>query len=103
MSISKRILITPLNWGLGHATRCIPIIKELLNQGAQVFIATDGRSLKLLKTEFPNLPFFELPAYDVKYPSQNMIWNITWQLPKIMYAIQREKICNSKNKNLSAN
>jgi hypothetical protein len=28
----KTILIAPLNWGLGHATRCIPIIRALQEQ-----------------------------------------------------------------------
>ena len=30
---SKNILVAPLNWGLGHATRCIPIIKALEENG----------------------------------------------------------------------
>ncbi len=87
----KSILVAPLNWGLGHATRCIPVIEELLNQNFKVFIASDGRALKLLKLEFPALTFFELPAYDVHYSTKNMIWNIAWQLPKILMAIWKEK------------
>ena len=65
---TKRVLIAPLNWGLGHATRCIPVILEFLKQGAEVFIASDGRSLELLKKEFPKLTFFELKGYDIQYP-----------------------------------
>ncbi len=36
------MLVAPLDWGLGHATRCIPIINELIQQGAQVIVAASG-------------------------------------------------------------
>ena len=38
--IKKRILIAPLNWGIGHATRCIPIIENLIKNDFEVLIAT---------------------------------------------------------------
>ena len=47
----ERILICPLNWGLGHATRCIPIINELIRQGHTIVVAADEEPLKLLKKE----------------------------------------------------
>ena len=53
--MKKKILIAPLNWGLGHATRCIPIIKALEENGFEPIIASDGVALALLKKEFPNL------------------------------------------------
>jgi UDP-N-acetylglucosamine transferase subunit ALG13 len=67
----KKVLVAPLNWGLGHATRCIPVINELLKQGAEVFIASDGNALQLLKLEFPTLSFFELPSYNITYGEGN--------------------------------
>lgn len=91
MKSTKRILVAPLNWGLGHATRCIPIIRALQEQGAEVLLASDGRALQLLQEEFPDLPHFKLPAYDVKYPFSSMILSIGWQLPKIAKAIWLEK------------
>jgi uncharacterized protein (TIGR00661 family) len=86
----KRVLITPLNWGLGHATRCMPIINELLGQGAEVVIATDGRAFHLLSKEYPKLTILELPPYDITYKSENMMRNIAPQLPKIIKAIAAE-------------
>ena len=47
--MKKKILIAPLNWGLGHATRCIPIIKALEENGFEPIIASDGVALALLK------------------------------------------------------
>lgn len=64
---SPRILVCPLDWGLGHATRCIPLIRELDSAGATVVIASDGPQLKLLRTEFPELEWVVLPGYEMKY------------------------------------
>ena len=54
-----RVLVAPLDWGLGHATRCIPIIFKLLQQNCEVIIAAEGMGKILLQKEFPNLIFIE--------------------------------------------
>ena len=82
--MSKTVLVAPLNWGLGHATRCMPIINELLRQGAQVLLASDGAAYQLLKKEYPDLPIFELPAYNIRYPFASMVLSIALQMPKIL-------------------
>jgi len=79
-----------LNWGLGHATRCIPIIRELEHSGVEVFLASDGVALLLLQAEFPHLPVFKLPSYRIRYESANMVWNIGKQLPRIVWAVRSE-------------
>ena len=56
----KKILVAPLDWGLGHATRCIPIIEELLKRNCEVFLAGSGDSLALLKKRIFNLEKFHL-------------------------------------------
>ena len=68
---SKRILICPLNWGLGHATRDISIIKHLLEAGHEVSIAGEAPILTLLQEEFPRLPQYELPGYKIKYSDKD--------------------------------
>lgn len=82
MNYRKKILICPLDWGLGHATRCIPIIKELINQGADVYIGVDNRPLDLLKKEFPDLKFITIPGMNINYP-QGM-----FMLPKLFIFIK---------------
>ncbi len=84
-------MVCPLNWGLGHATRCIPIIDSLLKQKAEVIIASDGVALSYLKEEYPNLQSTELPSYNVKYKKDNMVWNMASQLPAILSAMKKEK------------
>lgn len=90
MSHRKKILVAPLNWGLGHASRCIPVIRELLRQEAEVLIASDGGSLQLLRREFPNLCCFELPAWDVNYEGQNLTRSLLRQSAKLLRAIAQE-------------
>jgi len=86
----RRILIAPLDWGLGHATRCVPIIRYFSSKGVEVVIASSGSALVLLKQEFPKLHFLELPAYNIHYKHDSMTLNMMMQLPKIRVAIKRE-------------
>ena len=78
----KKILVTPLNWGLGHATRCIPIIYLLISQGFEPIIASDGNALLLLQKEFPKLKFYVLPSYNITYPKHSIffIWHFVFKL-----------------------
>ncbi len=87
----KRIVVAPLCWGLGHASRCIPIINRLIKQQNTVSIASDGEALTLLKRELPELDHFELPAYNIQYKYGSMILNMATQGLKILSAIKKEK------------
>jgi len=86
----SKILIAPLDWGLGHAARCIPLINMFLNKGSEVAIASSGGALIMLKTEFPSLQFFELPPYNVHYEYNSMVVNMILQLPKMRVAMLKE-------------
>ncbi|MFC4738705.1 glycosyltransferase [Flavobacterium ponti] len=89
----KKIIVAPLNWGLGHATRCIPIIQGLLDNGYEPIIASDGVALELLKKEFPKLISFELPSYNIQYAQKgkNFKWKMIAQIPKIISTIKKER------------
>lgn len=89
----KKILVAPLNWGLGHATRCIPIINALKLNGFEPVIASDGAALELLKVEFPDLLHLELPPYNIRYSKSKRFfkWKLLTQVPKIITAIRQEK------------
>lgn len=91
--MNKKILIAPLNWGLGHATRCIPIIKALEENGFTPIVASDGVALTLLKKEFPHLIAIELPPYNISYAEngKNFKWKLLVQMPKMFRAIRKEK------------
>lgn len=87
----KKILIAPLDWGLGHATRCIPIIQEFLNRRCEVQIASSGRALALLKQEFAALRFHELVSYDAHYSKTfPLAVSLFFQVPKFLGRIKEE-------------
>ncbi len=89
---NQKILIAPLNWGLGHATRCYPLIEHYLKLGNEVHIASDGQSLEWLKNECDQQCIFhELPGYNIEYRSSNFILEMVRQFPQIKKAIRLEK------------
>ena len=92
-NIQRNILVAPLNWGLGHATRCIPIIKELEKHGWNPIIASDGAALSLLKKEFPHLLALELPSYNIEYSekARNLTWKLLKNSPTTLMAVWNEK------------
>ncbi|MEO6454777.1 MAG: glycosyltransferase [Ginsengibacter sp.] len=88
-----RVLVCPLEWGLGHAARCIPVIKELLLYDCEVFVGAEGAILSLLEIEFPQINFLPLAGYRIKFSKNNsfILWKIASQFPRIIYTIYNEK------------
>ena len=88
-----RILVAPLDWGLGHATRCIPIILELLKQDCEVLLAGEGAQETLLKKEFPQLHFLPLKGYRINYSISGggLLWRMMSQIPQIKKTIRHER------------
>lgn len=89
----KKILVSVLNWGLGHAARTIPIIRELEKRGFSPVLASDGSALLLLQKEFPHLKSYELPSYNIKYSTKGSLlkWKLMLDAPNILQAIKAEK------------
>lgn len=94
MEPPKRILVAILDWGLGHATRCIPLIKELQKRNCVVFIASSGRAYDLLKKEFYlTIRCFEIDGYDPVYPDgDGMVLKMAFQVPKFLRIIRKEQL-----------
>jgi len=91
-SKKRTVLVVPLDWGLGHATRCIPIIRELQSNGCEVIVGAEGKVRALLEHEFQQLTFIHLPGYRIAY-SKKSFWlplKILLQVPKILYHIYSE-------------
>ena len=55
----KKVFIAPLNWGLGHATRNLPLIKAFLVRGDKVYIAAHDRAKMLLESEVPQCEYID--------------------------------------------
>ena len=93
MNDTKTILVAPLNWGLGHATRCIPMIHALIDNGFRPLIASDGIALQLLEKEFPSVETLALPGYKIQYAKKgkNFKWKMLKDSPKMMKAVTKER------------
>jgi len=77
--------VAPLDWGLGHASRCVPIIRELLKQGFEPILGGTKESLHLLKEDFPDLESQDLPAYNIQYSaSDEQFMQLVGQAPKVL-------------------
>jgi uncharacterized protein (TIGR00661 family) len=87
----KKVLIVPLNWGLGHATRIVPVIKKLISKGAEVYIAGSPSHLAFLTKEFDGIRTVRIPYLNIKLNnSKSQILNIARQIPVIILQIIRE-------------
>lgn len=90
--LHSTILVAPLEWGLGHATRCIPIIHKLLQLQCHVLLAAEGATAQLLREEFPDLTFLPLSGYRIKYSrsKKGLAFKLISQLPKVILTIYQE-------------
>lgn len=86
-----KILVAPLNWGLGHASRCVPVIQTLVARKHDVTIAGDGMSLRYLRMYFPELPYKEAPQLHLQYSKGNsQIGSMFRQLPTLFRFIRKD-------------
>lgn len=92
-NIPQKVLVAPLDWGLGHTTRCIPIIRALLLLGHEVVMAGEGAQHALLQKEFPQLTILPLKGYRVHYSRSKKTLPLVLlrQLPRIWLTIQAER------------
>lgn len=82
MNQKQTILICPLNWGLGHATRCVPIIRRFLDDNYKVIIATESPLTEFFKEIFPEIELEFLPGPKIIYNHKgSLIWSIFRQIP----------------------
>lgn len=80
-----KVLVAPLNWGLGHASRCIPLIQRYLDSGDQVVLGGSGDSLLLLKQRFPSLRTIALAPLSLHYSAtSSQVSTLLRQLPQLL-------------------
>lgn len=86
------VLVAPLDWGLGHTTRSIPVIRALLQHQCRVMIAGTPLQELVFREEFGPLPFLPLPGYRITYgrSALSTTWKITKKIPSMIRAIRRE-------------
>ena len=81
-----KVLVTVLDWGMGHATRTSCIVRQLLGDGNEVVLAGSGHSLNMLKCEFPWLKSVSLPSFSPWFMRNAPQWvAIALQVPKFIF------------------
>jgi UDP:flavonoid glycosyltransferase YjiC (YdhE family) len=89
------VFVSPLNWGLGHSTRDIPLIEELLRQGHEVTIGTSGNALTLLQRECPECNFITFKDYPAPYSdSRFFLPSFIAGIPALLqaFAVERKRL-----------
>jgi len=88
----QRILVAPLDWGLGHAARCVPIIQDLSSE-YEIIIAASGRSKYFLQQLFPELICIHFEGYNITYPANgSMAVKMLLQMPKVLKRVKEEHL-----------
>lgn len=88
----RNVLISPLNWGLGHASRLLPIIDHLLKEGHQCLIAGESPSIDLIKEAFPDLDYIIIKGFRIQLSrSKHQLLSYFLQSPKLLFSISRDK------------
>lgn len=92
MFAGARILVAPLDWGLGHAARCVPVVQALLDHGAVPVIGADKGPLALLHEAFPQVEHMRIPGMDVRYAAgRTQAWALARQFPAMLRQVRQEE------------
>lgn len=102
---TKTVLFCPLDWGLGHASRDIYIVRKLIEKKKfKIIIAADKGPYVLLKKEFPELRFIRFPSVQVRYSRifplvfqmiilfPKLLWGVYKEHKKLKFILKKEKI-----------
>lgn len=99
------ILFGVQDWGLGHATRDLILLRALVSAGHRVTIISNGRALQMLRQELNGrcdyIRFKDLP----KPLSRRALWfhiKMSLALPLVFHTYRRERqlvqrLCRSRN------
>ena len=89
---AKKILLSPLDWGLGHTTRCLPLARQLQTLGAQLYFAGTETQIAFFRKSAPEATFLPLEGYNVRYAQsrQGFMPKLLRQIPGIFQSIRRE-------------
>ncbi len=90
----KNILIAPLDWGIGHSSRCVPIINQFLAQGHNVFVACNAWQQAFLQQEVIGVTYIPLEGYNINYGASAIgtALKLLLQIPKFFATIKKEHV-----------
>ena len=91
MNKNYNILICPLEWGLGHASRMIPVARKLREMNHNVFIGSGEEHLSLFRNELTGLNYINFSGFSPGYSRiLPQYASLLFKIPSLMYNIIRE-------------
>lgn len=88
----RKVVFSPLDWGLGHTTRSIPLLQTLEHLGFSLIIACNSTQFNILHPHFPGARFEKLEGYHINFGKSRAgtLFRIAFQAPKILTRIKAE-------------
>ncbi|NOQ71609.1 MAG: hypothetical protein GQ574_06395 [Crocinitomix sp.] len=88
---NQKVLIAALDWGMGHTTRCVSVIRTLIKANNEVVFAGNEQQLNFIKIDFPGIKTETLQGYDIQLDSTKSTYlQMARQQKRIMKAIKKE-------------
>jgi len=90
----KTVLVCPLDWGLGHATRMVPVINEFLNRGCKVALAVGARHKAFFEKEFGSrVAYYDYPGKKITFSTGGIFFlKLVYELPLMIFSVLYEYI-----------
>jgi UDP:flavonoid glycosyltransferase YjiC (YdhE family) len=98
------VLVCPMDWGLGHASRCVPVILALREAGCSVLVAASGGGSELIKSELgpeiinltdpdgdSRVRIIPFPGFPVSYSRRFLFFRLMLRVPAFLYHIHMER------------
>jgi hypothetical protein len=83
--------VCPLDWGIGHASRCLPVVKALHEEGWRVIVAAGGRPYEFYRNEYPEQDLINFPGPEIRYPGGNsMVLAMAASIPRLLMGFRKE-------------
>lgn len=87
----KRVLLVALNWGLGHTTRLIPVIHEIILEGGMPIFAGNSKQKEILGESFPEMECLYFSGLNIEYSKgAKQGLKLMLQTPKVLFQLIRE-------------
>ena len=88
--VGRNILVSPLDWGLGHAARMVPVVR-FLGQNNRVTVVCGPNARKFLNAELPNIEIITINDRPIRYPAHRItIFTMLSWLPVLAVNAIRE-------------
>jgi uncharacterized protein (TIGR00661 family) len=90
---NKKILLSVLNWGMGHVSRSISIVQQLLNQNNKLFIACSENQRVIFNSYFPEINYINHCDYPFQFKGNgNFEKDLLLSSYKLYKRLKKEKI-----------